>query len=121
MRFAYQPENNDERSLTKSYELIPAEAETADTVTQRETLRHFFTFVIGDTAKRVDSDETILDILETLYDKLDQIFRQFVDTKMNMAGTVVQVDQRFIEAPVVEGTKVYLKMRFWVKYRQTLN
>lgn len=120
MRFVIDPLKNDQRSAEKAYGIHPLEMETAESVTRVETVKHYFNFVMSDTVARVDSDAAVLSTLETIYDKMDQIFKQFVVTKMNMASQVVQVDERFMEVPIITPDLVIIRMRFWVKYRQDL-
>jgi hypothetical protein len=120
LRRLYTLERNSGRDAAKAYGCRPMEADTTDTVTNTETLQHFFEFVLSDDLTRDDSDAEVQAILDAHYDKLDLIFRQFVLTQMNLGGTVIQVDERSISEPTILNKSVYLRMRFFVKYRQSL-
>lgn len=121
LRYIYQPERNDGRDSEKGYAVAPDLAGFDETgVLGYETLNHEFLLLLSDVVARYDSDDDVQTILNTLYDKGDQVFKQFVTLRMNLPASVLKVDSRSIEAPVIANGAVYLRMRFVVKYRQSL-
>lgn len=86
-----------------------------------ETLDQQFEFVVANSIVRGDSDDDYVTTLNTLFDKADQIFKQFVVLKMNLSGTVLKVDERTILDPERTGDLVALRCRVRVTYRQSLS
>lgn len=121
LQWVFDVEKNDGRIANTAYGVRPGSAETVKGVTGSETLRQAFTLILSDRRTRMlDDSETQL-ILDSLYDKLDQVFKQCVRTKLNLAGTVLQVDERSIEDPILTASGlVFVESTFYVKYRQSL-
>ena len=120
LRYVWDLDKNDERDAKKAYGVKPGPAENEASVTLYETLSQSFDFVLSDTVARGDSDDEIQAILDVLYDKADLIFKQFVNLKMNLTTTVLKVDERSMEGPILSGDKVFLRVPFVVRYRQSL-
>jgi hypothetical protein len=122
LRFGVDLSRNDGRDAAKAYRCLPGEAQPADVtgLFGTETLQHHFDFVLSDDIARYNSDDDLQNVLNALYDYADQIFKKFVNQRMNLA-TVVQVGERTIAAPELQKNQiVYLRFRFPVTYRQAL-
>lgn len=120
LRFVNELQRNSGRDAAKAYNCRPLEAYTVETQTNVETLEQRFEFVISDLLARQDDDSEIEAVNDVLYDKLDQIFKLFVTQKINLAGTVVLVHDRSMDAPIFENGNVFIRMSFLVRYRQSL-
>lgn len=121
LRFVQDLSRNDGRSAGSAYGVRPAEAEPGPSVTKSETLRHTFVLILSKVLARYDSDDESQAVLDTLYEKAAQIFKQYVTRKMDLPLVVLQVEDRSMEAPIVDKSGVvYLEIRFVVRYRQAL-
>ena len=121
LRFVWQPEKNDGRVANRAYGIRPGAAEPASGIIKNETLRQAFTLLLTDVTTRTEDDSEVQAILDTLYDKADQVFKQYATLLLNLGGTVIQVEERSIAEPLVTANGlVVLETTFFVKYRQTL-
>lgn len=120
LRRVFDVLENDERDARFGYGSRPLSASPFPGVTGLETLEQEFEFIISDTWARGDSDAEAITSINNMYDKLDSVYKQFISTKINLPGTVVQVGRRSIEEPIVSAIGIFIQIRFPVVYRQTL-
>ncbi len=121
LRWTYDLEKNEGRVASSGYGIRPGAAEPVSGIIHNETLLQEFTLILSGDLTRVDSDDETQAVLDTLYDKADLVFKQFVLLKLNLSGTVLKVDERALEAPIkTKNNLVFLESRFQVMYRQTL-
>lgn len=121
LRRVWELERNDGQDAYQAYGVRPeAAARSEQGIIGNETLDHAFIFVLSNAIARDEDDSEKLTVLGDLYDKADQIFKKFVQVKMNLSGTVLKVDERTIDEPLFANGAVYVRFRFIVKYRQTL-
>lgn len=123
LRFVQDLTRNSEADAKKAYGVRPGEAAPSDAkgLLGYETFDQTFEFVLSDCVARGDSDDEVQTILNDLYNKADLIFKQFVTTRLNLAASVIKVDERSMGDPeIVNKTQVFLRVRFVVTYRQSL-
>ena len=122
LRFVYAVDKNDIRSAEKGYGIRPLPAVPAESITKHYTLDHQFELVLTDTIGRSDDDSQRTDALNTMYDKADEFFKSIVNTKLNLAATILNISEPSISEPefVLDNKLVILRMQFTVKYRSAL-
>jgi hypothetical protein len=122
LRYVYAIEKNDLRSSEKAYSCRPLSASPAESIVRHYTLDHQFELVLTDTVGRSDDDSQRFDILHTMYDKADEIFKELVNTKLSLSSTVLNVASPSMSEPefINDNKLVILRMQFTVKYRSEL-
>jgi hypothetical protein len=122
LRFVYSVDKNDIRSAEKAYSVRPLDASEADSTVRVYTVDHRFELVLTDTIGRSDDDSQRTDALNTMYDMVDEIFKEFINKKLNLAATVLNVFGPNISEPefVLDNKLVILRMQYTVKYRSAL-
>lgn len=120
--FVYDVTKNDVRHATLAYAVRPLSAIPAETVTKVYTLDHEFELILTDTIARAVSDDERRSALNTMYNKADEIFKALVNTKINLASTVLLVTSPSMSEPefLYDHKFVVLRMQFTVKYRSAL-
>lgn len=123
LRYVYDVSGNDIRAGKLAYGVRPLEAETVAGVTREYTLNHRFELILTDTIARANSDEDAQAALGTMYNKADEIFRDMVKSKINLASVVLGVFEPSMSEPEFfnEQKLVVLRMQFTVRYRAALN
>lgn len=119
----YDLSKSDLRRARLGYGVRPLDATPAETVVRAYTLDHGFEIILTDTIARDDSDAQRETVLNTMYDKADEIFKDLVNQKINLATFVMNVSQPSLSEPefIDENKLVILRMQFIVKYRSALN
>ena len=122
LRFVYAVEKNDIRSAEKAYSVRPLSAIPAESTVKAYTVDHQFELVLTDTIGRSDDDTQRTDALMVMYDKIDEIFKAFINTKLSLPATVLWVSSPSISEPefVLDNKLVILRMQYTVKYRSLL-
>jgi hypothetical protein len=79
--------------------------------------------MLTDTIARDDSDAQRETVLNTMYNKAHEIFKDLVNQKINLASFVMNVSQPSLSEPefIDDNKIVILRMQFVVKYRSNLN
>jgi len=116
-------EKNNLRDAKLAYGVRPLDAANAATLTRSYTLDHGFEVILTDTFARGDSDKQREDSLKVMYDKADEIFKNLVNHKINLASVVLDIqDPSLSEPEFLDDSKfVILRMQYVVKYRSNLN
>jgi hypothetical protein len=122
LRFVFAVEKNDIRSAEKAYGFRPLEASTAETTVKTYTLDHRFEVVLTDTIGRSDDDVQRTDAINQMYNNSDEIFKEFINTKLGLPLTVLNISEQSISEPefVLDNKLVILRMQMTVKYRSSL-
>ena len=122
LRFVYNVDKNDIRSAEKAYGVRPLEASPVETVTRVYTVDQRFELILTDTIGRSDDDTQRTDAMNVMYDKVDEIFKSLVNTKINLSSTVLNIVGPSISEPefVLDNKLVILRMQYTVKYRSAL-
>ena len=119
LRHVFNVEKNDLRNTRLGFRVRPLGAIPATTVTKTYTLDHDFELVLTDYAARTDNDLQRIESLDVMYDKADEIFKDYINSKINLADIVLLVDSpTLLEPEFVNDNKVIvLRMQFTVKWR----
>jgi len=122
LEFIYDVGKNNVRNAALAYGVRPLAAIPAETINKVYTLDHDFELVLTDTIARAVSDDERRTALNTMYDKADEIFKAMVNTKINLASTVLLVSSPSLSEPefLDDHKFVILRMQFTVKYRSAL-
>jgi len=113
---------NDDRRGSKGYGVRPLGASDAPSTLNSYALDHQFQLILMDSVARTDDDSQAMTVAGNLFDKMDEIYKSLVRTKVNLAGTVLIVGSPSLSEPeFIAGNKfVALRQNFNVKYRQTI-
>ncbi|TXH09494.1 MAG: hypothetical protein E6R04_07965 [Spirochaetes bacterium] len=123
LKYAFELEKNDSRISAKGYSVIPLSADPVDTVLRSYSLQHGFQLILSDTIARGAGDAEVFTVLGTLYDKADEIFKDYAGLLLNLAGTVIRVFDPSLGEPEFFNDRetVVLRMNFNVLYRQNIS
>ena len=123
LQFIYDIEKNTLRGARLAYGIRPLNAFTAEGVTRVYTLDHEFEVILTDTFARGDNDSQREASLNTMYDKSDEIFKELVNKKINLANFVLNLFNPSISEPefLDDNKFIILRFQFTVKYRSALN
>jgi hypothetical protein len=121
--YVYNVEKNDLRGAKLAYGVRALSAASFGSITRVYALDHDFELILTDTVARPVNDDERRTVLNTMYDKSDSFFKALVNTKLNLASTVLQVyEPSLLEPEFLDDSKfVILRMRFKVQYRSNLN
>lgn len=122
LKYVYNVEKNNLRSMEKAYGVRPVDAATAESVTKAFTLDHSFEIILTDSVARTDTDVQRTDAIKVMYDKGDEIFKDFINTKIALPLVVLDVRAPSISEPefVDDNKMVILRFQTVVKYRSNL-
>lgn len=122
LRYVFNIEKNDVRAGYQAYGVRPLEANFASTVINSYMLAHRFELILCSTFTRASSDTEVKTVLSALYDKTDQIYRQFEHTKLNLSPTVASVSDPSISEPeILEGSSlILLRSQLTIRYRHAI-
>lgn len=121
LRKVFSPEENDLRNINQAFGVRHGAASTADGVTRVYTMDHGFEVLLAKRASTRNSDLTIQETINELYDKADDVFRNIHLTKLNLPSIVLIVDSPNIGVPeILENECVLLTLGFNVKYRSAI-
>jgi len=124
LRFVYDLPRNDMRGGKLGYGVHPGAAtENADvSPINYYTLDHTFSLVLTDTVARNSSSDESLTVIQTMFNKLDEIYQDMVNTKINLASTVLTVGSASLSEPefFLDNKLIAITMEFVVRYRQSL-
>lgn len=121
LRKVFSPEQNDFRSVNQAFGVRHQGASSAAGVTRVYTMDHAFEVVLAKRASSRDSDLTIQETINELYDKADDVFRNIHLTKLALPSIVLIVDTPTIGAPeILDNECVLLTLGFNVKYRSAI-
>ena len=118
--YVYDVSKNDLRGSKLGYGVRPLAAITADGVTGVYTMDQDFELVLTDTIARPMDDDERRTALNTMYNQADTYFKALVNTKINLASTVLNVFSPSMSEPEFVDKFVFLRMQFKVKYRSSL-
>lgn len=120
---AYSLELNDLRMATKGYGVVSLAASSTTTLTNYYTLDHTFELILTDCTARTRDESDAAEVIGLLYDKQDEVLKQMILTKLNLAGTVLLVNPSGMSEPDFIGSDrrvIALRQQFIVKYRQAI-
>lgn len=121
LRKVFQPEENDFRNVNQAFGVRHQSAFSAAGVTRVYTMDHGFEVLLVKRASNRDSDLTVQETINELYDKADDVFRNIHLTKVGLPSIVLIVDTPQIGAPeILENGCVLLTLGFNVKYRSAI-
>lgn len=121
LRYTMDVSKNDIRSGYQAYGLHSLAAENVEQTTMGSyMLRHQFELVLCSTFTRGISDSEVQTVINGLYDKADQIYRQFAYSRMSSASNVLLVTDVALQAPESNDNFIVLRMQFAVQYRHTI-
>lgn len=116
---------NNIRQVKLGYGIKPGQADPTDTVVRSYTVDQKFDILLTDVfARAADTDNQVQSAVLTMYDKADEIFKHFVNTKVNLAAYVLMCfDPTILEPQVIDGEArfVLLTMQMTIKYRNDLS
>jgi hypothetical protein len=123
LQYIYELEKNTVRGARLAYGVRPLAADTAESVTRVYTLDHVFEVILTDTFARGDNDSQRETALNTMYDKSDEIFKELVNHKINLASFVLNIFNPSLSDPefLDDNKMIVLRMQYIVKYRSDLN
>lgn len=120
----YDVSKNNIRQARLAYGVRPLKADPVTTVNRTYTLDQTFEIILTDTvARAADTDAQVTTVLETMYNKADEIFKLAVNTHLALPTQVLNVfDPRLLEPEIIDGeTKVVVfRMQATVKHRSSL-
>lgn len=121
LRKVFNPEQNDFRNVNQAFGVRHGSASTADGVTRVYTMDHTFEVLLAKRASSRDTDLTIQETMNELYNKADEVFRTIHLRKLNLPSIVLIVDSPNIGEPeVLDNECVLLTLGFNVKYRSAI-
>jgi hypothetical protein len=123
LQYIYDIEKNTVRGARLAYGVRPLAADTAESVTRVYTLDQAFEIILTDTFARGDNDSQRETALNIMYDKSDEIFKELVNHKINLANFVLNIfNASLLEPEFLDDNKfIILRMQYLVKYRSALN
>lgn len=119
LRHWYDVTKADYRSGTKGYNVRPLDASEDVTVNRFYTVDQGFELILVDTVARAQGDTERETVLFEMYNQIDEIFKDLVNTKINGTTNVLLVNGPNISEPefLDENKFVVLRMQYTVKYR----
>ena len=121
--FVHDLAKNSKRTTRFAYGVRPLAANTAEGgIVRAYTLDHFFEVILTDTITNRGSDDPITTSLGILYDVADDIFKELVNSKVNLPLVVLSVSEPSMQQPeIIESAKIVaLRLQLKVKYRGNL-
>lgn len=119
----YDVKKNNIRQVKLGYGMRPGQVDPTESVVRVYTVDQKFDILLTDVfARAADTDTTIQTSILTMYDKADEIFKTFVNTKVNSSYVLLVKDPTILEPQIVEGESRFalLTMQVTVMYRNTL-
>lgn len=121
--FVHDIAKNNKRSGRYAYGVRPLDASPAENALLRTvSLDHKFEVILSDSIVSRQSDEEVETSLGILYDCADEIFKELVNSKVNLPNLVLSVSEPSVLQPeVIEASKIVaIRLQLKVKYRSAL-
>lgn len=121
--FIFDVSKNDSRRSEKAFGVRSLSGTPSESVTKYYTVDQGFEIVLVDTIARTADDSQREDVIGVMYDKADEIFKEIVNTKINLAVNVLVVNGPELSEPEFydENKLVVLRVGITAKYRNILN
>jgi hypothetical protein len=114
-------EKNDLRRIKNGYGVRYLEANASEGVTRHYTLDQRFEIILTTSNPRKNDDSDLLTATATLYDLIDDIFKDLVATKVGLPSLVLLVYEPSISEPeyLNDNDFIVLRHQVTVKYRSS--
>lgn len=122
--YVIELEKNNFRNRTTRYGFIPLGADTGESVINKVyTLDHSFQIILTQPTFNRQNDAGLISATNTLYDKMDDIFKDFMNKKLGLNTIILNIQEPSIEEPeyLEDNDLVALRGNVVIKYRQPLN
>lgn len=124
MKRVFDPDNNDLRTSDKAFKCRHGSANSSifeSGVTKNYTMDHGFDVLLMRSTVQRNDDANVQETINELYDMADDLFKAYLNTKLELPTLVLNVNGPSIADPVIlDNTSVLLILSFTVKYRQLL-
>ena len=119
LRFVQDVARNHLRGARLSFGVRPLGAIPVSTVTNYYTVDQTFEIILADSIARKDDDSEKEASLGEMYDQADEIFKAMINSKINLAASVLSVSQpTYLEPEIYDDqSMVVLRMQCVVKWR----
>lgn len=121
LAYVINVEKNDLRRIKNGYGVRYLEANPSDGVTRHYTLDQRFEIILTTSNPRKNDDSGLLSSTSTLYDLIDDIFKDLVNSKVGLPSLVLLVYQPTISEPeyLNDNDFIVLRHQVTVKYRSS--
>lgn len=116
LRKIWQPEQNDFRNIEQGFAIRHGAANPDSDATKVFMLSHTFELILTHRAANRDNDQEIQTRLNALYSKADDVFQEFVRTKLSLSFVTHIDGLQFQEPAVLENGAVILIAALDVRY-----
>lgn len=121
LRKIFNPESEDNRNILSAFAIRHGAAAYADGVTRVYTLDQKFEVLLVNRAVNRDDDAAVQTTFNVLYDKADDLLRNFFLKKLGLSTVILTIDQPELSEPVLlDNDAALLIVGFNVKYRQPI-
>jgi len=118
----YDLTKNNIRLQKLGFAIRPLSADSVDSILKNYTLDHIFELILTDTTVRNDDDAVTETKFNTMFEKGHDFFKALVNTKINLATSVLNIQEPAFGEPEIlpEVKLLVLRMQYTVKYRIAL-
>ena len=121
LRNIFNPELEDNRNSYKAFGVKHGAAQSADGITRVYTLDHKFEVLLVNRAPTRDDDAAIQVVINELYNKADDLLRNFFLKKLGLSAIILIIDQPELSDPeILANDAVLLRVGFNIKYRKPI-
>ena len=123
LRFLFDVEQNDQRTLEQGFGVTPLAAVDNPSILKTYTLDQDFQIILTRTQGReIDDTDKINALLDAgfLYDQASEIFKSVLNTQLGIPAIVMSVSNPNMDAPLFLANAVVLNITVTVKWRETL-
>lgn len=112
----FDPSQNDFRNIQQGWAIRHGGASTNSDATQVFNLTHSFELILTNRAAERDTDLDIQTRIHELYTEADDLFKQYVLTKLSLPFVTLVGNPSFAAPEVLENGCIVLTMGFDVNY-----
>lgn len=119
LKYSYDLENNDSRTAANAYGIGSSSASSVTGTNRSITLDQSFFVVLTRQFGGRDNDADERTKLKEVYDDLENLYRDFFESKLGIPTTVYLVSELSLDEPENIGQNVIsVRMNFTVKHRK---
>lgn len=124
LRYLFDVEKNDKRTLARGFGVVPLEAINNPSVLKTYTLDQGYEIILtrGD-AREIDDSDKIDALLESggLYDEASEIKKALINKQLGIPEIILNIANPNINAPEFTPSAVVLRFQLTVRWRENLS
>ena len=122
MRKVFDPTQNDLRGSEKAYGVLHGGATDTAGILKHYTVDQDFELLLMCSLANLSDDADIQVEINDIYDQIDELFKLFLASKLELPAIVLNVDTQSISQPeVLDNNAVLIRAAINVKYRSLLD